>query len=295
MKYRKVGLRMCIISIIMITLCIPNQIQIANAEEGTGKVRIVDQNQVEWSKADWLSSDNETLKELKIFPENKDGKDWSIEPGDEDKYGFSIINQTNYKMDCTIKIESNDGKKYPIEYQLYSEKDMNKNLLGEGWKNPSDTSNIIMSTVRVESGRTETYYLKWRFAEEDSNYEKGTYTLKLKVKSEQVIDSDNNTPVNPDNGNNSSNNNGSHNGNNTSNNNKGNNTTDGTSGNASSNNNQNNKDNLNIDKTSSKGTGSTITNKKKVNTSDITTPVIYVALMILMFGLILLVKSRKEN
>ena len=286
MKYRKIGLRMCIISIIMITLCIPNQIQIANAEEGTGEVRIIDQNQVEWSESDWLSSDNENLKELKIFPDNKEGKDWSIEPGDEDKYGFSIINQTNYKMNCTIKIESNDGKKYPIEYQLYSEKDMNKNLLGEGWKNPSDTSNIIMSTVRVESGKTETYYLKWRFDEEDSNYEKGTYTLKLKVKSEQVTDSDNNNPSKPDDNNNQ--------GNNT------NNGRDDSKGNDSSNNNhgnnQNNKDNLNIDKTSSKGTGSVIeTNKKKVNTSDITTPVIYVALMILTFGLILLVKGRKEN
>ena len=288
MKYRKAGLRMCIISIIMIALCIPNQIQIANAEEGTGKVRIIDQNQVEWSETDWLSSDNETLKELKIFPENKEGKDWNIEPGDEDKYGFSIINQTNYKMDCTIKIESNDGKKYPIEYQLCNEKDMNENLLGEGWKNPSDTSNIIMSTVRVEKGRTETYYLKWRFNEEESNYEKGTYTLKLKVKSEQVIDSDDNTPVNPDNGNKDNNNSDNNQGNNT------NNGSDDSKGNESSNNNQNNKDNLNIDQSSSKETGST-TNKKKVNTSDITTPVIYVALMILMFGLILLVKSRKEN
>ena len=294
MKYRKVGLRMCIISVIMITLCIPNQIQIANAEEGVGEVRIIDQNQVEWSESDWLSRDSETLKELKIFPENKEEKDWSIEPGDEDKYGFSIINQTNYKMDCTIKIESNDGKKYPIEYQLCNEKDMNKNLLGEGWKNPSDTSNIIMSTVRVESGRTETYYLKWRFVEENNNYEKGTYTLKLKVKLEQVINSDDNNSDN-----NGSNTNGSQNGNNnTSNDNKGNNTNNGnddSKGNELSNNNQN-KDNLNIDKTSSKGTGSVIeTNKKKVNTSDITTPVIYVALMILMFGLILLVKSRKEN
>ena len=302
---------MCVISMIMIALCIPNQIQIANAESETDEI-IVKDSDGEWKEAVWTTNFKDTsLKTLNIFPEAESGKYWNVEPGDIGNYVFSIENDTSDNRECTIKIESENGKEYPIEYQLYNQNDGNKNLLGESdeWKNPTDeTLNFITCTDKVESGETEDYTLMWRFRETNSNYEKGTYRVNIKVASEKVKNSDdNNKPVNPDDdkkddnkgdnnnstdngnsGNNSSNNNGSNNGNNTSNNNKGN--------NATNNNNQNNKqNNLNIDKTSSKRTGSTVTNKKKVNTSDITTPVIYVAFMILMFGLILLVKSRKEN
>ena len=289
---------MCIISIIMIALCIPNQIQIANAESETDEI-IVKDSDGEWKEAVWTTNFKDTsLKTLNIFPEAESGKYWNVEPGDIGNYVFSIENDTSDNRECTIKIESENGKEYPIEYQLYNQNDGNKNLLGESneWKNPTDeTLNFVTCTDKVGSGETEDYTLMWRFRETNSNYEKGTYRVNIKVASEKVKDSDdNNKPVNPDDdkkddNNKGDNNNSNNNGNNT------NNGSDETNGNDSSNNNQNNKDNLNIDKTSNKGTGSTTTNKKKVNTSDITTPVIYVALMILMFGLILLVKSRKEN
>ena len=287
---------MCVISVIMITLCIPNQIQIANAESETDEI-IVKDSDGEWEEAVWTTNFKDTsLKTLKIFPKAESGKYWNIEPGDVGNYVFSIENDTSENRECTIKIESENGKEYPIEYQLYNQNDGNKNLLGENdeWKNPTDeTLNFITCTDKVGSGETEDYTLMWRFRETNSNYEKGTYRVNIKVASEKVKDSDdNNKPVNPDDDkkdDNKNNNNSNNNGNNT------NNGSDDSKGNDSSNNNQNNKDNLNIDKTSNKGTGSTTTNKKKVNTSDITTPVIYVALMILTFGLILLVKSRKEN
>ena len=310
---------MCIISIIMIALCIPNQIQVANAAAGDTETsfRIWDKN------GDW--SENKT-NSLELFP-NDTSRTYDIQPGDHRDYTFNIENDLGYKVNYEIRLEATIEEKvqgeetdttYPIKYQLYNRtKNESINVLGSGWKNPFDylDDTIIYKEKGVSNGTKNEYVLRWMFEEVDSLFKGGNYNLILKVNVERALDSDDNTtPTNPDDdkkddnkgdnnnstdngnsGNNSSNNNGSNNGNNTSNNNKGNNTNDGTSGNDSSNNNQNNKDNLNIDKTSSKGTGSIETNKKKVNTSDITTPVIYVALMILMFGLILLVKSRKEN
>ena len=297
MKYRKIGLRMCIISIIMIALCIPNQIQIANAAGGDNesdlKIYEIDST---GKKTEWTDGVN-----LDLFPEREGTNKWNVMPGSTGAYKFCIENNWGYKATCEISLIAEITKRedlntspdetYPITYQLYKrENDELTKLLGEG-KNPLDyPDKTVTKTVEVKNGETGVYVLEWEFEDIDSTFKGGNYHLYLSVNAEQVTNSnDNNTPVNPDNGNKDDNNSDNNNGNNT------NNGKDDSKGNDSSNNNQNNKDNLNIDKTSNKETGSTETNKKKVNTSDITTPVIYVAFMILMFGLILLVKSRKEN
>ena len=307
MKYRKVGLRMCIISIIMITLCIPNQIQIANAAGGDSEAsfKIWDEN------GEWAENSTNSLN---VFPEKKNGNKWNVEPGSTGDYTFYVESNIGYKTTCEIRLEAKVGKRtdldetdttYPIKFQLYKrEDDELTKLLGSTGKNPLDVpGKAITHTETLNNGETCEYVLSWLFEEVDSTFNGGNYDFTLKVNAKQVTDSNNNNPVNPDNGNKNDNKGDNNNSNNSSksddNNNQGNNTNNGSDdskGNDSSNNNnQNNRDNLNIDKTSSKGTGSTTTNKKKVNTSDITTPVIYVALMIFMFGLILLVKSRKEN
>ena len=357
---------MCIIAIIMIALCIPNQIQIANAAEGdntTGEVIIKDEDGKEWTDS----------VNLDLFPENT-GKAWNVMPGDKGDYTFYIENKVGYKVDCEIRLKAKVDKRkdlaqadetykadttYPIKFQLYKrENDNLTKLLGSTGMNPLDyPAQTITHTETLDNGETCEYVLSWLFEQVDGTFNGGNYDFTLKVNAKQVTETDDNpvtppTPDNPDNpdnpdtpdnpskpddgnkdddnkkddnnnsnnngnnGNNSNNNNSNNNGNNngsnsngsqngnnnSSNNNKGNNTNNGSDdskGNESSSNNQgnnqnNNQNNLNIDNTSNKGTGST-TNKKKVNTSDITTPVIYVALMILTFGLILLVKGRKEN
>ena len=327
---------MCIISIIMIALCIPNQIQIANAAGGDNesdlKVYEIDST---GKKIEWTDGVN-----LDLFPKREGTNKWNVMPGSTGAYKFCIENNWGYKATCEISLIAEITKRedlntspdetYPITYQLYKrENDELTKLLGEG-KNPLNyPDKTVTKTVEVKNGETGVYVLEWKFEDIDSTFKGGNYHLYLSVNAKQETNSDNNTPDNPNNGNkddtskgdnnnstdngnngnnssnsSGSNSNGSQNGNNsTSNNNKGNNTNNGSDdskGNESSNNkqenNQNNKqNNLNIDKTSSKETGSIETSKKKVNTSDITTPVIYVAFMILMFGLILLVKSRKEN
>ena len=346
---------MCIIAIIMIALCIPNQIQIANAAEGNSEVsfKVWDDN------GEWAENSTNSLN---VFPKKKSGYQWNVEPGSTDDYTFYVENNIGYKATCEIRLEAKVSQRtdldtvdttYPIKFQLYKrENDDLTKLLGSTGKNPLDyPAKTITHTETLNNGETCEYVLSWLFEQVDSTFNGGNYDFTLKVNAKQVTETDDNpvTPPSPDkpdnpnnpdtpdnpnkpddgnkdddnkkddnnnsnnngnNGNNSNNNNSNNNGNNngsqngnssTSNNNKGNNTNNGSDdsiGNESSNNkqenNQNNRDNLNIDKTSSKGTGST-TNKKKVNTSDITTPVIYVAFMILTFGLILLVKSRKEN
>ena len=317
LEYRKVGLRMCIISIIMIALCIPNQIQIANAAEGDNEtdLRIYEIDKKTGNEIEWTNGVT-----LNLFPEAKENNKWNVQPGSKGDYTFYIENNWKYKASCEIKLVATVRKRdelktdpdetYPINFQLYKrENDKPVELLDSGGENPLEVpGKEIARTEEIKSGETKEYILSWLFEQVDSTFKGGNYDFSLRVKAIAVTDSDdskkdddkkddtnkgdNNSSTNNGNsGNNSSNNNG----NNTSDNNKGNNTTDGSKGNDSSNNNQNSRDNLNIDKTSSKGTGSVETNKKKVNTSDITTPVIYVALMILTFGLILLVKSRKEN
>ena len=69
---------MCIISIIMITLCIPNQIQIAKAAEGdnTADLKIYSKENGKW--IEWTAD-----TDLNIFPKKEDDKNWSIKPGDK--------------------------------------------------------------------------------------------------------------------------------------------------------------------------------------------------------------------
>ena len=333
MKYRKIGLRMCIISIIMITLCIPNQIQIAKAAEGdnTADLKIYSKENGKW--IEWTAD-----TDLNIFPKKEDDKNWSIKPGDKGDYAFKIENNLGYKVDCQIKLEATINPKvvgvtpdatYPIDYQLYKrERNVDTSLLGEGWKNPFDyLDNTIIRTERIENGETADYVLRWMFEDVDSTFKGGAYNLNLTVDVKQVTDPDNpnnpdkpdnpdnpdtpdnpDNPSKPDNPNKPSDDNKGDDDNKKDNNkdNKGDNTNKGedeSKGNGSSNsNNQGNssQESSNINNStqniSSKGKRNIkSTDKKKVNTSDITTPVIYVALMILTLGLILLVKSRKEN
>ena len=278
MKYRKIGLRMCIISIIMITLCIPNQIQIANAAVGDTETsfKIWDNN------GDWSENG---INNLNLFPEMHDDQDWSISPGDYDDYTFFMENNLGYEASCEIRLEAQinarnvneaTDKTYPITYQLYRRKnDTTTKLLGTSRKNPLDyPGKVITHTEKLKNGEKGEYILSWMFEQVDSTFKGGNYNLTLKVNVEQATNSgDNTTPTNPDDDNkndnnkgdnnnstdngNSGNNSSNNNGNSTSNNNKGNNTNGGTNGNDSSNNNQGNnqnnkQNNLNIDKTSSK-------------------------------------------
>ena len=339
MKYRKIGLRMCIISIIMITLCIPNQIQIAKAAEGNSEVSFkVWDDEGEWTE-------NGTNR-LDVFPEKKNGNKWNVEPGSHDEYTFYVENNLGYKATCEIRLEAKVSKRtdldktdttYPIKFQLYKrENDDLTKLLGSTGKNPLDIpGKTITHTETLNNGETCEYVLSWLFEEVDSTFNGGNYDFTLKVNAKQSTDSDNNKPTDPDNPNNpdkpdnpdnpdtpdnpdnpskpdnpnkpSDDNKGDDdNKKDNSKDNKGDNTNKGedeSKGNGSSDsNNQGNssQESSNINNStqniSSKGKRNIkSTDKKKVNTSDITTPVIYVALMILTLGLILLVKSRKEN
>ena len=88
LKYRKVGLKMCVISIIMIALCIPNQIQVANAAEREADVIVKDQYGVKWDKN----------TKLEVFPVKAGSSIAWISSGDENTYKFTIYNRANFKI-----------------------------------------------------------------------------------------------------------------------------------------------------------------------------------------------------
>lgn len=334
---------MCIISIIMITLCIPNQMEIANAAEGDmtdsdARVILEEKSGDNWVECKTDEQGNLT-EPLNIFPKSED-KSYDISPGDSREYRFRLTNHLGYKANCQLRLHAyvtaKDGSvttehddEYPISYDLRnSTKDESKNVLG-GETNPFDCSDdTIVYKEQIEDGQNMEYLLIWNFEQVDSTFIGGKYNLDFEVWYEQAIDPEpdpdptptpdpdptptpdpnptptpnpNPTPT-PDDSNNSGDNN----------NNNDNNTGDKDNNNASDNDNNNANDNGNNanDNSSNSNNNSSTTNtsysgsgkygtisaiKKKVNTSDMTTPVIYVAVMILSLGLILLIKSRNAE
>lgn len=243
---------MCVISLIMIAMCIPNQMKIAKAQEGK-----VEEQEV---KVIEISTGKEWEKEntrLNIFPN-------TIEPGNEDDYGFIIKNETKEEIEYCIEISRiEEGDSYPVEYKLYKREGNKEKEVWEGWKNPKDSlEEIIIYEDEVGKGKEERYVLSWKFKEEDSLYNRGKYTVNIKVEVKQKIeDEEEKEDTNSKDENNS-----------------------GEEGNIG---NKPNEGNQNNNQTSS--------NKGTVNTSDITTPVMYVAIMIMSIGIIMIIKTRKEK
>ena len=194
---------MCIISIVMIALCIPNQIQTANAAEGDSEenLRVYDEINGEWS---------EKGINLNLFPNRRetDGKKYDIQPEDQGDYLFRIENNLGYKAVCQIRIkasinEDSEDKTYPITYQLYrrEENTSDTSLIGSKyeWKNPFDyRGNTIIRTEKIANGEEKEYVLSWKFDEANMTFDGGNYQLSLSVEAKQETDSDNdNTSDNP--------------------------------------------------------------------------------------------------
>lgn len=353
MKNRMIGLKMCIISIIMITLCIPNQMEIAKAAEGDNTDSDAKVIFEEYSEKDndyvECKTDDQGNLQLNIFPVKDGDKSYSIAPGDHDVYKFKLINKLGYPANYQIRLHAyvteKDSKvttehddSYPIKYDLRNAtKDDTKNVFEKevnpfDYKFKNEDGSISENTVVYEEKNIAIdaemeYELYWNFEQVDKTFEGGQYHLELEVWYEQAIDTPDPDPTptptpdpdptpdkpdNPGDNNNNNNSGGNNSGNNSGDNNSGNNNSNSGNNGSNSGNNSSDSDNngsnsngnsngnnssgsTNASNSSNGSYGTISANKKKVNTSDMTTPVVYAAVMILSFGLILIIKSRNAK